>query len=483
MKKIIKQITATVFASSFFIFTGCGSGGGSSTNPATSITGIFLDDLVEGLNYSCSSGNSGITNANGEYTCNAGDNVTFNIADLTLGTIAAQTAPITPYSLFPNDINKAVDLARLLQTLNTKSTSGVIELNSTLTSTLTFANIGLGTPSFQSSAETLLQPLTLVSAGDAQYIMNSAITTAGSAIPTNSNNIPIANAGVDQNVTITSTITLDASNSSDYNQDSLTYMWSLISKPSESNASLSSTTDVHPTFFTDVAGEYIFSLTVNDGNADSSSDTVVVIASNILHNGVSYGTVISPFTGKIWLDRNLGANQICTDLNDTMCYGDYYQWGRNYDGHQIFTSETNSTQITNINNSSTYFIVDVRNTDWTSQDSNGTQRVVNWNSIDGSSICPAGYRVPTKAELTNETTTVNTPMTNNTDAFNSFLKLPSAGYRNYINGLMYNQGSEGSLWSQSITSTYSYDLRFKSSSVSTNFNFRSNGLPIRCVKD
>jgi hypothetical protein len=59
---------------------------------------------------------------------------------------------------------------------------------------------------------------------------------------------------------------------------------------------------------------------------------------SITHNGTSYGTVKSPYTGKIWLDRNLGASQVCdrnnsfTDNNDYVtsqqnCFGDYYQWG------------------------------------------------------------------------------------------------------------------------------------------------------------
>jgi len=45
----------------------------------------------------------------------------------------------------------------------------------------------------------------------------------------------------------------------------------------------------------------------------------------IIHNGTRYGTIKSPYTGKTWLDRNLGASKVCTSVRDTACYGDYYQ--------------------------------------------------------------------------------------------------------------------------------------------------------------
>jgi hypothetical protein len=44
-------------------------------------------------------------------------------------------------------------------------------------------------------------------------------------------------------------------------------------------------------------------------------------------NGFKYKTVLSPNTGKIWLDRNLGAKQVATSSTDTDAYGTYYQFG------------------------------------------------------------------------------------------------------------------------------------------------------------
>ena len=67
-----------------------------------------------------------------------------------------------------------------------------------------------------------------------------------------------------------------------------------------------------------------------------------------LLNGIEYLTVTSPDTGKIWLDRNLGASQVCTSSTDSSCYGNLYQWGRNDDGHES-SSTTTVTRASNIN--------------------------------------------------------------------------------------------------------------------------------------
>ena len=102
----------------------------------------------------------------------------------------------------------------------------------------------------------------------------SAVTVTASV----ANAAPVANAGTNQNVTVPVTVTLDGSASSDANRDALTFLWTLVSKPTSSAAALSSTTSPKPTFFADVAGVYVASLVVNDGALSSPVTTTTVTA-------------------------------------------------------------------------------------------------------------------------------------------------------------------------------------------------------------
>jgi len=76
-----------------------------------------------------------------------------------------------------------------------------------------------------------------------------------------------------------SAIQLNGAGSFDPNGDALEYLWTLQSKPTESTASsdsFSDTTAMQPTFYADVAGEYVVSLSVNDGLEWSSPDMLTI---------------------------------------------------------------------------------------------------------------------------------------------------------------------------------------------------------------
>ena len=71
---------------------------------------------------------------------------------------------------------------------------------------------------------------------------------------------------------------------------------------------------------------------------------------------------------------------------------------------------------------------------------------------------------------------------NNTDTYNSALKLPSAGNRNLLNGLLNNQGTRGDYWSSTVSGTYASSPRFGYIAY-TGYDFRASGLSVRCLKN
>jgi uncharacterized protein (TIGR02145 family) len=58
-----------------------------------------------------------------------------------------------------------------------------------------------------------------------------------------------------------------------------------------------------------------------------------------------------------------------------------------------------------------------------------------------------------------------------------------AGNRNNSNGSLNNVGSNGNVWSSTVSSTNSRNLNFNSSNANMNSNNRANGLSVRCLRD
>jgi len=105
---------------SMVLLSGCGGGGSNDpgSNDPKTVTGVFQDANVAGLNYACSSGKTDLTNSEGEYTCNVGDTVEFSLGGYVLGSVTATSGIVTPMSLYPNDLEAATDVLQLLQTLD-----------------------------------------------------------------------------------------------------------------------------------------------------------------------------------------------------------------------------------------------------------------------------------------------------------------------------------------------------------------------------
>ncbi len=94
------------------------------------------------------------------------------------------------------------------------------------------------------------------------------------------NTAPTADAGPDQTVAKNTIVQLDGSGSTDPQGDPLSYQWTLTGKPVGSTATLTDETTVSPTFTPDLTGEYTLELIVNDGDLDSTPDTVTITATN-----------------------------------------------------------------------------------------------------------------------------------------------------------------------------------------------------------
>jgi uncharacterized protein (TIGR02145 family) len=234
--------------------------------------------------------------------------------------------------------------------------------------------------------------------------------------------------------------------------------------------------------------EVIIIATDVDNNTDSETQTVAItfVSETILFKGLTYKTIASPDRNRVWLDRNLGATRVATSSTDSAAYGHLYQWGRNDDGHEDRTNANTSTTLANgiINAGTTLFI---KKTfipyDWTRADSSGAARSSAW-EVDGTNnVCPAGFSVPTEADMNADTlSAITTKIINKAVAFSSFLKLPVAGFRFSEHGLFGSVGNYGHYWTRSTEGTRSRTLDFRDDQAYFHGNYRAHGVSVRCIK-
>uniref|UniRef100_UPI0040473EF2 hypothetical protein n=1 Tax=Algoriphagus sp. TaxID=1872435 RepID=UPI0040473EF2 len=205
------------------------------------------------------------------------------------------------------------------------------------------------------------------------------------------------------------------------------------------------------------------------------------------HAGSSNGTnnsnlvvEVTSATGRIWMDRNLGAMRAATSATDYQAYGSLYQFGRGSDGHQLinWTSATagtpvnGTTTVRSINNSpgNNLFIsvIDWKNDNTYTNLWQGTSETNN--------PCPDGFRVPTSQEWLDERASWTS--NNAAGAFASPLKLPLAGYRSY-NSTLFEVGTSGRYWSTLANRFHIY----VSGTGNPTPSDEGNGFSVRCIKD
>jgi len=201
---------------------------------------------------------------------------------------------------------------------------------------------------------------------------------------------------------------------------------------------------------------------------------------------VVYGT-------QTWMDRNLGARRVATAIDDVFSYGNYYQWGRPADGHEITVwhgktkkagrglAVVTATLATDANPSYANFITtDSSPFDWLANPAtSGTATL--WATAN-QGPCPYNYHVPSSTEWETADAT-DLGWQNNTDTYNSPLKLPSSGRRDRTDGSLFNQGTFGGYWSSTVNNTNARRLTFTDSTALMGNNNRAQGFTVRCLKD
>jgi len=202
------------------------------------------------------------------------------------------------------------------------------------------------------------------------------------------------------------------------------------------------------------------------------------------------------------LDVTVSSPPVCrakvnaTDFKDFMCYnlgaantsadpftpgweinGGYWQWGRSAEAAAGPTATDPKDGAV-----SGWNTTDAANGEWAD------------GSKTGNDPCPAGYRVPTKAQwdgvvANNTITNVGTFGSSATNyvagkKFGDELMLPTAGYRRNYDGALNLRGNNGFYWSSSeYGSGNAWLLYFDVLYTYTSNDYRLNGTSVRCVAE
>jgi uncharacterized protein (TIGR02145 family) len=249
-------------------------------------------------------------------------------------------------------------------------------------------------------------------------------------------------------------------------------------------------------------------------NLEPRIDVKTIPASATQVTDVNYGD-------QTWMDRNLGARRVATvdaaneftGINDVFSYGNYYQWGRPADGHEITVlngdTKTNGRGLadatTTLATSATpvhdnFIISSTLPRDWLESPADpGVATLWDINDAARQGPCPANYHVPTNEEWKTADDFISSTSSsgatsgwdNSTETYNSTLKLPAPSFRSKDNGnLNLNEvGRRGYYWSSSIgdksDALFKADLVFFTNgiAITSSGTVRAAGVNVRCIKN
>jgi uncharacterized protein (TIGR02145 family) len=194
-----------------------------------------------------------------------------------------------------------------------------------------------------------------------------------------------------------------------------------------------------------------------------------------------------------WMDRNLGARRKATAINDVFSYGNYYQWGRPADGHEIMVwngttkidgrglADVTPTLADDAYPSHANFITS-NSTPYDWLDTPAGSGVATLWATANQGPCPANYHVPTREEWNDAITPT---WTNSAGTYNSILKLPSSGAHYKDVGEFDRVGQMGVYWTNAVweLGTRYHYFAASASSTTNHSGPRATGYNVRCIKN
>jgi len=226
-------------------------------------------------------------------------------------------------------------------------------------------------------------------------------------------------------------------------------------------------------------GTYNYSIPVIGGCGSASATGTITVN--------SCGAFVASGVWKVFLCHNLGANQSADPFTPSwQLNGDYYQWGCAAAAAAGPTgsgsTQANSGAISGWNTAAAV------NGAWT--DATKT----------ANDPCPSGFRVPTKAQLDavlnnslNPARSYLGTWSNSITNYSYGLRigsvtngvfLPSAGNRDYSNGILSSRGTDGNFWSSTENGSNAWSLNFNYyGNANIYSSTRTFGLSVRCIAE